>query len=346
VPVISLAWPWVLAVLPLPLLVRRWLGPASPDAGPALYLPFYRELQAGPGGAGTGARRRWRQVLAWLAWILLVFAAARPQWLGEPVQLPLAGRDLMLAVDVSGSMAQEDYRLGGRTASRLDVVKAVAGRFIERRAGDRLGLVLFGTRAYLQTPLTYDRETVRTMLYEAAIGLAGRDTAIGDAIALAVKRLVQQPEDNRVLVLLTDGSNTAGQLAPVDAARLAAQAGVRVYAVAIGGGPVGVRSPFGMLLQRGTDIDPKTLQAIAAATGGRYFEATDAAQLEAVYATLDRLEPSVRDSRSYRPMTPLFLWPAAIALLITVGLAAASLPWRAPAARRQRQAREADDVAG
>jgi Ca-activated chloride channel family protein len=343
---ISLAWPWVLAAMPLPLLVQRWFPSAPAGGGPALYLPFLRELQDGAGHPGAGRRARWRQGLAWLAWILLVFAAARPQWLGEPVPLPLAGRDLMLAVDVSGSMAQEDYRLAGRTASRLDVVKAVAGRFIERRAGDRLGLVLFGTRAYLQTPLTYDRETVRIMLYEAAIGLAGRDTAIGDAIALAVKRLMQQPEDNRVLVLLTDGSNTAGQLAPEDAARLAAQAGVRIYAIAIGGGPVGVRSPFGTLLQRGTDIDPETLQAIAATTGGRYFEATDAAQLENVYATLDRLEPSVRDSRSYRPMKSLFPWPAAMALLITIGLAATTLPWHLPGARRRRPGQEGDDVAG
>jgi Ca-activated chloride channel family protein len=343
---ISLAWPWVLAAIPLPLLVRRWFPPAPSGGGPALYLPFLRELQDDAGHPAAGRRARWRQALAWLAWILLVFAAARPQWLGEPVPLPLAGRDLMLAVDVSGSMAQEDYRLAGRTASRLDVVKAVAGRFIERRAGDRLGLVLFGTRAYLQTPLTYDRETVRTMLYEAAIGLAGRDTAIGDAIALAVKRLMQQPEDNRVLVLLTDGSNTAGQLAPEDAARIAAQAGVRIYAIAIGSGPVGVRSPFGTLLQRGTDIDPETLQAIAATTGGRYFEATDAAQLENVYATLDRLEPSVRDSRSYRPMKPLFPWPAAMALLITIGLAATTLPWQALGGRRRQPRREGDDVAG
>jgi Ca-activated chloride channel family protein len=329
---ISLAWPWVLTALPLPLLVR-WLMPAAaPHTGRALRLPFYADLP-GVGSGPASGRRRLRQVLAWLAWLLLVLAAARPQWLGEPVQLPIAGRDLMLAVDVSGSMESEDYQLAGRPVNRLDVVKAVAGRFVERREGDRLGLILFGSRAYLQTPLTYDRGTVRTMLEESVIGLAGRETAIGDAIALAVKRLREQPEDNRVLILLTDGSNTAGNIRPLEAARLAAQVAVRIYTIGIGGGPAGVRTPFGMLLKPGTDLDPDALQAIADATGGRYFQATDTAQLEQVYNELDRLEPSVRDVRSYRPLQPLFMWPAAAALCLSLFLAVMALPRRARAAR-------------
>jgi Ca-activated chloride channel family protein len=301
--------------------------------GKALRLPFYGEL-AGLEAGGRSRIGRLRRLLAWLAWALLVLAAARPQWLGEPVSLPVSGRDLMLAVDVSGSMEQEDYRLGGRPVNRLEVVKAVAGRFIERRKGDRLGLILFGSRAYLQTPLTYDRTTVQAMLSEAVIGLAGRETAIGDAIALGVKRLREQPEDNRVLILLTDGTNTAGNVAPLDAARLAAQAKVRVYTIGIGGGPVGVRTPFGMLMQQAADLDPATLQAIAEETGGRYFQATDTEQLEQVYDELDRLEPSVRDTRTYRPMRALYVWPAGAALLIAVGLAIGALPRRErPAAR-------------
>lgn len=332
---ISLAWPWLLLALPLPLLVRWFVRPATPRVGKTLRLPFYREL-VGVDVGNTGHVGRSLRIVGWLAWSLLVLAAARPQWLGEPVQLPIAGRDLMLAVDVSGSMEQEDYRLYGRSANRLDVVKAVAGRFIERRAGDRLGLVLFGTRAYLQTPLTHDRDTVRAMLNEAVIGLAGRDTAIGDAIALAVKRLRKQPDDNRVLILLTDGTNTAGNVAPLAAANLAAQADVRIYTIGIGGGRVGVRSPFGMLLQQGSDLDPATLQAIAAATGGRFFQATDAAQLEQVYAELDRLEPSVRDERTFRPMHALFMWPAGAALLLTIGMALATLPRRIAVSRTGR----------
>jgi Ca-activated chloride channel homolog len=331
---IHLAWPWMLLLLPLPLLARRLLPPAPSRPGSALRLPFYRDL-AGSAAAGAGAQTRWRQLLAWLAWSLLVLAVARPQWLGEPIQVPLAGRDLMLAVDVSGSMEQADYRLNGHDATRLDVVKAVAGRFLERRKGDRLGLILFGTRAYLQTPLTYDRKTVRNLLDDSVIGLAGRETAIGDAIVLAVKHLREQPEGNRVLILLTDGTNTAGNIAPLAAAKLAAQAGVRIYTIGIGGGPVGVKTPFGMLMQQGSDLDPATLKAIADATGGRYFQATDTARLEKIYDELDRLEPSIRDSRSFREMRALYVWPAGAALFITVGLGFSLLGWPAPARRHR-----------
>lgn len=328
---ITLEWPWILLLLPLPLLARQLLPAAPTRVSQALRLPFYAELPGAAAPLVSGQRHVWHGV-AWLVWVLLVLSAARPQWLGEPVQLPLAGRDLMLAVDVSGSMEQEDYRLGERRVNRLEVVKAVAGRFIERRVGDRLGLLLFGSRAYLQTPLTYDRGTVRTMLEEAVIGLAGRETAIGDAIALAVKRLREQPQDNRVLILLTDGSNTAGNIMPRDAARLAAQVDVRIYTIGIGGGAVGVRTPFGMLVQPGTDLDPETLQAIADTTGGRYFQATDTTQLEQVYDELDRLEPSVRDMRSFRPLQSLFAWPAGLALLLSVLLAVRALPRRATVA--------------
>jgi Ca-activated chloride channel family protein len=317
--ILTLAWPWVLLALPLPWILSRLLPPAKPVAGSALRVPFFQDIEhLGVTRSATHSRVRHR--LAWLAWTLLVIGAARPQWLGEPVNLPVSGRDLMLAVDVSGSMAEQDYSLNGRSATRLDVVKAVAGRFIEQRAGDRLGLILFGSRAYLQTPLTYDRQTVDQMLKEAVIGLAGRETAIGDAIALGVKRLRKQPEDNRVLILLTDGTSTAGNITPLAAARLAAQTKVRIYTIGIGGGQVGVRTPFGTLMQLGGDLDPKTLKAIASEAGGQYFQATNTAQLEKVYAELDRLEPSVRDVLTYRPMAALYYWPAGAALLIMLGL--------------------------
>jgi len=324
---ITLAWPWVLAALPLPLLVRYLVAPARPAVGRALRLPFYADVVDREGG-GQGTRPRPRQLVAWLAWGLLVLAAARPQWLGPPVSLPVTGRDLMLAVDLSGSMEQADYLLGGHRASRLDVVKAVAGRFIERRRGDRIGLILFGSRAYLQTPLTYDRATVQAMLGDAVIGLAGRETAIGDAITLAVKRLRKQPEDNRVLILLTDGTNTAGSVAPPDAARLAAQSKVRVYTIGIGGSPLGEQTPFGTLLRQGSDLDPASLKAIASRTGGRYFQATDTGELKRVYDELDRLEPSVRDVRTFRPLQALYPWPAGAALLLSVWLAVGGLAGR------------------
>jgi Ca-activated chloride channel family protein len=315
----GLAWPWVLLALPLPWILQRLLPPARPAGGAALQVPFFQDLKA-MGTTHPAAHSRAAYALASLAWVLLVAGAARPQWLGEPVDLPVSGRDLMLAVDVSGSMESADYSLNGRSATRLDVVKAVAGGFIEQRAGDRLGLIVFGSRAYLQTPLTFDRATVEQMLRETVIGLAGRETAIGDAIVLAVKRLREQAEDNRVLILLTDGANTAGNVAPLAAAQLAAQAKVRIYTIGIGAGQVGMRTPFGTLLQTGSDLDPATLKAIAATTGGRYFQATNTTELEKVYQDLDRLEPSVRDSRTYRPLVSLYYWPAGMALIIAMGL--------------------------
>lgn len=315
---LSLEWPWVLLLLPLPLLVWYFVSPAHPRFGPALRLPFYQELVDLE--QQYAKVNNWYWWLAVIAWVLLVIAAARPQWLGEPIDLPMSGRDLLLAVDVSGSMQQQDYSVDNENVSRLDVVKMVAGRFIERRDGDRLGLILFGTRAYLQTPLTFDRATVQTMLQDAVIGLAGRDTAIGDAIALAVKRFLAMSQDERVLIVLTDGTNTAGTLAPLEAAKLAAQAKVRIYTIGIGGGVVGMNTPFGFLRQQASDLDPETLKAIAKITGGRFFQATDTAQLEAIYAELDRLEPAIRDTRRFRPLQSLFMWPAGLALLLVFGM--------------------------
>lgn len=317
-----LAWPWLLLCLPLPWLARALLPPAAAVLGAALRLPA---LQAEAGGVATGTHpHRLERALAWMAWILLVIAAARPQWLGEPVQLPVAGRDLMLAVDVSGSMENPDYVLEGRPVNRLEVVKSVAGRFIARRSGDRIGLILFGSRAYLQTPLTQDKTTVRALLEESVIGLAGRETALGDAIGLAIKRLREREGDNRVLILLTDGTNTAGALEPREAARLAAQVGIRLYTIGIGGKGAGRRGPFG-LSRRASDLDSETLKAIAEATGGRYFHALDTDQLEAVYDELDRLEPSLDQARSYRPMQSLYVWPAGAAfglgLVVVLGRA-------------------------
>lgn len=322
---ITLAWPWVLAALPLPLLVRL-LPAAAPMVGTALRVPFFGELPGAAAGA-AGHPSWWRLIAALLAWGLLVVAAARPEWVGAPVNLPVAGRDLMIAVDVSGSMEQQDYELEGRMVSRLAVIKAVAARFVERRNQDRLGLILFGSNAYLQTPLTFDGQTVAAMLRDSVVGLAGRETAIGDAIGLAVKRLREQPDDNRVLILLTDGASNAGQLEPLAAAELARQAKVRIYTIGIGGGEIGIRTPLGMrLLRQGGDFDPETLKRIAEVTGGRFFSATGRAELEAVYEELDRLEPSRRDERTYRPRESMFVWPAAAALVLSILIA---LPgWR------------------
>lgn len=334
---ISLAWPWVLLLLPLPFLARRLLPPAKSE-GLALRLPFFAAV-VGLAPRRAALRSRWATGLAAAGWIALVLAAARPQWLGAPVSLPVVGRDLMLAVDISGSMDQDDYRLQGRAATRFDVVKTVAGRFIARREHDRLGLILFGTNAYLQTPLTYDRETVAVMLRESVVGLAGQETAIGDAITLAVKRLRDQPEDNRVLILLTDGEDTSSRVPPLEAAEAAASSKVRIYTIGIGG-PTGARSPFGFSSARApSDIDTRLLREIALRTQGRFFQATDSDELERVYAELDRLEPSTRDDRTFRPTASLYPWPGALALLCSA-LAALALLIGAPAAHPQ----EGEDV--
>ena len=316
---LQLAMPWVLLLLPLPLLLRRVLPPGEPIGRAALRVPLYAGLLPAA-DARDRARPRWPLALAVLAWALLVLAAARPQWLGEPVSLPLAGRDLMLAVDISGSMTEHDMVIGGRTVGRLTAVKAVASDFLERRAGDRVGLILFGQQAYLQTPLTFDRETVGTLLRESAVGLAGQETAIGDAIGLAVKRLRASPADERVLVLLTDGANTAGAVAPLRAAELAAQAGVRVYTIGIGAPSAARIAGLGLALNR-NPMDETTLTAIAEATGGRYFRARDVADLQRIYAMLDEFEPVQSDRRTFRPVGELFQWPLGAALALSVLLA-------------------------
>lgn len=317
----TLAWPWILAALPLPLLSYFFLPRAAKRPESALRIPFFAALVAT--GSGPVAPRRLCGALGALAWALLVAAVARPQLIGAPVTLPMEGRDLMLAVDISGSMVERDMVIGDRVVERLTAVKAVAGDFIERREGDRIGLILFGSQAYLQTPLTFDRKTARALLFESAVGLAGRETAIGDAIGLAVKRLRDQAAENRILILLTDGANTAGSIRPRKAAELAAQEGVRIYTIGIGSQP---RGAFGLLPGR-SSIDEGTLQEIAKATGGRYFRARDVGGLQAIYGMLDELEPVVSDEQTFRPVRELFQWPLGAALILSalLGLAGTGL---------------------
>jgi Ca-activated chloride channel family protein len=323
---IHLAWPWLLLLLPLPWVVRRWWPPATGGFRAALFAPFAGAIAATGAESGPAAVARWRLAMAALAWLCLLAAAARPQWLGEPVNLPQTGRNLMLAIDVSGSMETPDLALDGSQATRLDVVRQVAGDFVEHRGGDRVGLILFGTRAYLQSPLSFDHITVRHFLDEAVIGVAGRETAIGDAIGLAVKRLREAPGGESVLILLTDGQNTAGAVAPRQAAELAAQSGLRIYTIGIGAEQMQVRGLLGTrLVNPAADLDEATLKAIAAATGGLYFRARSREDLAAVYARLDELEPVAGRERIVRPVTALFPWPLGMALALSLLLALTAL---------------------
>jgi Ca-activated chloride channel homolog len=308
-------WPAALLLLPLPWLARMLLPAAPERGGAALRLPFYDEAVALAGDAAAVSHpRQWWWLLAWL---LLCLAAARPQWVGEIERPPLSGRDLLVAVDVSGSMAAEDMRIGGRPIDRYSAVQLVIGDFLTRRVGDRVGLLLFGSQAYLVTPLTYDRESVRYQLESSSIGIAGRETAIGDAIGLAVKRLRQQPSAQKVLILLTDGVNTAGVLKPMEAAELARAEGMRIHVVGVGGD--GMRpGMLGMMLPAVDEIDEPAMTRIAEITGGRYFRARSTQELAAIYAELDRLEPAAQAGERLRPRRELYAWPLAGAVLLAL----------------------------
>lgn len=322
---IEFAWIWVLLFLPLPLLVA-WLWPRA-DIQPqaALQLPFEDALRV-THVSTRASHNRLRFFLSTLAWVLLVIAASRPQYVGEPVQLPISGRNLMLAVDISGSMQSQDMSMHGENVSRLRAVKEIAGNFIQRRKGDRLGLILFGDQAYLQTPLTFDRKTTRTQLDEAAIGLAGSRTAIGDAIGLAVKRLREQAEKNRVLVLLTDGDNNSGEVAPRKAAELARREHVRIYTIGMGADELLVQSFFGTQRIPNNELDEKTLQAIAKTTGGRYFRARDTSELKNIYHEIDEIEPISQEKQTFRPVDELYQWPLGLAVLLSFIVALISTP--------------------
>ena len=250
--------------------------------------------------------------------MLLVAAAAQPQWIGPPQAVPTQGRDLMLALDLSESMRTADFEVGGRAVDRFRVVRAVARDFTLSRTGDRVGLVLFGTRAFLQAPLTPDLATVAKLLDESEVGLAGQATAIGDALGLSVKHLHERPEGERVLVLLSDGENNAGVLDPKRAAELARDAGVRVYTIGVGtgaanGNPRAQRRP----VNGPAGADEATLREIATITGGRYFRADDTESLVGVYREIDALEPTSGDPATVRPVRALFPWPLAGALALS-----------------------------
>jgi Ca-activated chloride channel family protein len=313
--------------LPLPWLARMLLPPAR-SAEAALKVPYGERLDAIRGGTGA-ARGGGIRALSWTAWALLCVAAARPQELGAVARPPQAGRDLMLAVDLSGSMSDEDMALGGQSVDRLTAAKAVLADFLDRRSGDRVGLLVFGDKAYVLTPLTPDLDSVRSQLDDSVVGLAGRATAIGDAIGLAVKRLhAQTASKQHVLILLTDGVSNAGMLDPIKAAELARDEGVRIHAIAFGGEGESL-SVFGIPLHMpggDDDTDLATLQRIASLTGGKAFRARDTRELAGIYAEIDRLEPVKRAGQAVRPRIERYPWPLGLAL--ACGLLGLALPKR------------------
>jgi len=302
---LEFAWPLAAAAIFLPWLVARFAPAATPIATP-LRVPFLHEARAWQ-AAGDGMRPRLRRSLALAAFAALVAATCRPQWVGEPITVSPSGRSMLLALDLSGSMRSA---VAG-TDVGLDVVRRTARKFIAGRTGDRIGLIVFGTRAHLQAPPTFDLRALAEMVDETFIGLAGEGTALGDAIALGVARLRAMKSDERVLVLLTDGSNTEGVLDMAEATHLARHHGVRVHSIGIG-------APLADAAQRtGEGLDERALKLVAAQTGGRYFRADSSDALRRVYEAIERHEPA-RDQRRYRERTELYAWPLGLALILAL----------------------------
>jgi Ca-activated chloride channel family protein len=323
---LSLHWPWLLLALPLPLLVYYCVPPHQ-QSHSQVFAPSLMML-AEQKKLGTQKTPLLTYLLVAAAWSCLVLASARPIFVGEPQAITETDRNMMLAVDISGSMAEEDMAVNGRLINRLQAVKVVLTDFIEQRKGDRLGLILFGSKAYIQTPLTFDLTTLEQLLNEAQLGLAGKQTAIGDAIGLGVKRLQSLPESNRVLILLTDGQNTAGEIEPLQAAKLAAQAGVKIYTVGIGADELIKQGFFGpRRVNPSRDLDEPTLIEIAKSTGGQYFRARNLEELDKIYALLDDLEEIEVQQQMIRPEKSLFHYPLALALLLTLLIYAQQQAW-------------------
>jgi len=313
----ELAMPWILLLIVLPPFIWFLIPRAAFYLPAALKVPFYsallpiiekeKRLLAHPAQVG----------LIFLIWALLLIALAGPRWIGAPVPVEREGRNIMLVLDLSGSMEINDMVLNGQPVSRLAVVKRAAKQFVQARTGDRIGLILFGSQAYLQTPLTFDRTNVLLRIDDATAGLAGKTTSIGDALGLAVKRLQHVPSSSRVIILLTDGANNSGVLLPLKAAELAKDDTIKVYTIGLGSeaDPRVMNDPL-FNFNVGSDLDEKTLQDIAKMTGGRYFRATDTQSLHGIYNTINELETVSQDSASLRPQKEYYVWPLALALLL------------------------------
>ncbi len=323
---ITFLWPWIFLLLPLPLLARRLLPPALPRRG-ALRLPFYSSLVRD--GAGRPGRGGWRGIwLPLLIWLMLVTAIAQPLWVRDDQPLPTSGRDLMLLIDVSGSMRKMDFVLEEAPADRLTVVKEIASRFVRGRHGDRVGLILFGDKPYLRASLTHDREAIVELIGEAEIALAGESTAMGDAVGLAIKRLRELESQSRVVVVLTDGANNEGRITPRQASELARLENVRIYTIGVGAPEAAAPNPYGIWSTEGAGrYEREVLEQMAESTQGGFFHALDAGGLQAAYDRLDRLEPALGEDVYKYFATPLYPWPLVVGLLLSLWLAVRQRGW-------------------
>ncbi len=306
---LEFAHPWFIALLPLPLLAY-WILPVYKESKDSVQVPFFQRLVKLTGKKpGTGAvilpRMMFQRFWLALSWGLIVLALMRPEWVGDPIVRDKSARDLMIAVDLSGSMEVADFKTAdGENITRLQAVKTVLQEFVDQREHDRLGLIVFGDAAYLQAPFTEDHDAWMTLLQETEIGMAGQSTMFGDAIGLAIKLFEKTDTDNRVLIVLTDGNDTGSRVPPVDAAKVAHQYDITIYTIAIGD-PATIGEEA---------LDLEVLQRIAELTNGGYFQALDRKQLESAYQAINALEPEQYETLSYRPRRQLFHYPVSIVI--------------------------------
>lgn len=313
----EIALPWVFFALPLPLLIWLMSPRASLQLAVALRVPFFDAMVNRLDENKTVSTKSSTLILFLLIWALLLCALSGPRWVGNPLPVKREGYNIMLALDLSGSMELDDMVLHGRPASRLSVVKQAAMQFVQDRKTDKIGLILFGSQAYLQTPLTYDHQNLLMRIQDATVGLAGKTTSIGDALGLAVKRLQHVPPHGRIIILLTDGVNNSGVLAPLKAAELAASEGIKVYTIGLGANPdMDMNNNLLLSMNIDMDLDEDTLKEVANMTGGRYFRATDSQSLNAIYQTINRMETVQQEKQLIRPQHDYYAWPLALAFAL------------------------------
>ncbi|MEM9104245.1 MAG: VWA domain-containing protein [Pseudomonadota bacterium] len=314
---ISLDYPWVFFLLPLPWLVWRFM-PAYRYQAPAIRIPFFRTITEMAGiepssGSVVLERNRIQMIAAVLIWFCLVLALASPQRLGEPVVISKSARDIVIALDISGSMDQRDFvSTDGQPVQRLAAVKSVVSDFIGNRQDDRMALIVFGTRAFVQAPFTEDLDGLQGFLDQTVVGLAGPNTALGDAIGLSIRTFDASEIEQRVLILLSDGSDTSSTMTPVNAAALARDRGVTIFTIGVGDPEATGENK----------VDLATLRDVADRTGGQFFFADDEDGLQDVYATIDELNPRITETTSFRPRQSLVHIPLGIALIVLIAATA------------------------